>query len=72
MISIRDAQDVLRDAERSPDGWVVLFWQGGTALHIEAQQALKAGTFGLQRLCGGHRGVILPGCRARPALAGRW
>jgi len=42
--------DVLADAERQPDGSVVLAWAGDVALHVTAQAALKMGWPGLEQL----------------------
>jgi len=47
----RLAVDILRDAERQPDGWVVFAWIGELPVYLAAQDILKAGRKGIHALC---------------------
>ena len=44
----RPASDVLRDAERNPNGHVTLVWLGDVALYLQSQWALQAGIEGIE------------------------
>jgi hypothetical protein len=45
----RPASDVLRDAERDPNGHVTLVWLGDVALYLQSQWALQAGIEGVEQ-----------------------